>query len=219
MSEIKRCGQCNRLFQAVALYSCDICGVVFCSPQCKLVHKCEDLPDLIEPWEEESAIDLTDVLALFKTPDLYCGNRLIQPDNTMLCYRCRKEKALWNRLREGPPVCLNCYRELRKWFLSLLGWSENNGIVFIEGYRICRLNDETIFDSTDCITLLRVSYKLAKFKIVDIHIQSRGLNRDIKLKISDLCIVNIDQATILFIADRILEFIPGTYVIIAEKGI
>lgn len=219
MDDLNRCLQCNRLFLTVLKHTCDLCGKIFCSSQCKLVHKCNELPDLIAPWDEEDAIDLSDLFKIPDDRDIYGCNQLKQRDGSLVCYRCKKEKALWDDLHDGPPVCLSCYRKLRQEFLSLLGWPEKKGELFTYGYRIYRLINEHILDSLDIKSLLGASVKLTKFVIVEMKVRSRTVDRSIKIKIGDLYIIYLDVPTILFIDKRILEFIPGLYSIVAEQGI
>lgn len=219
MNDLHRCRQCYRFFEHEHPVACHKCQGVFCSVPCKIVHDCEELPDLIAPWDEEHAIDLRLGVNLLHSRLYFAGEIPRRPDGKIICYRCKTGNALWKSIRKGPPVCLSCVREMRSWFLTYLGWPENRGIAFADGYRVGRLSDVGILDTVEARTMLNAVYLLSKFRVADAHLRDRDTDMDLTIMYSDLAHMNIGQPTILNVRSRILEFRPGRYFVVADKGI
>lgn len=225
MSLIGRCDECHEVILKRALqYKCGKCGAFFCSIDCQEKHHCIGLPPLRIPWEEDIEFepDKLDIIGILKNllkHEQSIGKKKKQTKmgKKSRCLYCNeKKRIIWNDIDLGP-LCADCYDEMRiKTVKEICSETDDCGTK-INQYKIVRIQDDPNTGSTHLLALCLAKMELEKREYIDISVETAGRIKSEKFELYDFRVWVNDTIMIMHLDNRILEFTPGTYLILGDK--
>ncbi len=221
-----RCDECKELILKRSIrYTCKKCGARFCSLTCQENHHCIGLPILRLLWEDDIEFEANkfDIIKILKMLLEYeRSNSQAKTEHTEVSENARcvccygTENIIWQDIELGP-LCADCFNELRTNVLKDIRSQTNDTGVAIDQFRIIRVPAEPKTRPTHLLTICMAKMDLEARFYKDITLETKDGLRKQKFELYDFKVWEVSGVTIIHVDGRILEFAPGTYLIIRDE--
>ncbi|MGQ9535434.1 MAG: hypothetical protein ACUVQ3_09875 [bacterium] len=226
MALICRCDQCEEIILRRNLqYVCDECGARFCSLACQKKHQCSGLPYLHAPWEEDiefepNEFDIVEILKMlleYHRSNHTKNLKTKKVGRKAKCAYCQENKMIiWDDVDLGS-LCADCLNDIRTNILKDICSQTNDTGIEIDQFRIIHVPDEPKTRPTHLLALCLAKMDIEQRFYRDITLEIGNELKKEKFVLYDFRIWIVDEITIMHVDDKILEFTPGTYLIICVE--